>query len=400
MKNLFYVIIFSLTIGSCQNNAEQHPNHEDDHGHEHDDHGHDEHDHDDHDHSSKKTKDQQIKFSTQQAKNLDFAVEKVKLQNIHQVIHTSGQIEAMQGDEQIITATANGILLFNSDRTFIGKAITQNQNLCVISGGELVENNIESKFKVAKATYEKANSAFERGEKLIASKIIAQSEFEELKAAKEISKTEYLTLQSNFSNGGKLVQAPFTGYVKNILISEGQHVKTGDALMVISKNKKLIIKAEVSQKYFSDLPLIHSANFLTAYDNKVHDIRDFNGKLISYGKNVNSSSNYLPVYFEIDNKGKLLPGAFVEVYLKTKPIDDALAIPLSAIMEDFDSRYVFIRTAHETYEKKLVTLGVTNGALTQVLSGIKAGDWVVTKGAYQVKMSSVSSSIPSHGHSH
>ena len=69
-------------------------------------------------------------------------------------------------------------------------------------------------------------------------------------------------------------------------------------------------------------------------------------------------------------------------------------------MEDFDSRYVFIRTAHETYEKKLVTLGVTNGALTQVLSGIKAGDWVVTKGAYQVKMSSVSSSIPSHGHSH
>ncbi|MFT6746429.1 MAG: cobalt-zinc-cadmium efflux system membrane fusion protein [Glaciecola sp.] len=404
MKKLICIIVISLIITSCQNNPDHKKNHKLDHGHDHDNHGDEDHDnHAKHDHSSKKTKKTkttQINFSAKHTQNIDFAVEKVALKNIHQIINTSGQIEAMQGDEQIITAKTSGILLFNSDRTFIGKAVSKNQNLCVVSGEGLTNNNIESKYKIAKATYEKAISSFERGKKLVQSKIITQSDFEDLKAAKEISKTEYLTLQNNFSNGGKLVQAPFSGFVKNILIKEGQHVKSGDILMIISKNKKLIIKAEVSQKYFSDLPLIRSANFVTSYDKKVHDIQDFNGKLLSYGKNVNTSSNYLPVYFEIDNKGELLPGAFIEVYLKTRPIINVVTIPVSAIMEDYDNRFVFIRTAHETYEKRFVKLGVNNGQKVQVLSGIKQGDWVVTKGAYQIKMASASSSIPSHGHSH
>ena len=83
-----------------------------------------------------------------------------------------------------------------------------------------------------------------------------------------------------------------------------------------------------------------------------------------------------------------------------QPIKNILAVPLSAVMEDYENHFVFIRTSHETYEKRNVKLGISDGEKVQILMGVSEGEWVVCKGAYQIKMSSVSSNIPSHGHSH
>jgi len=401
MKKLFFPVITLLALFSCQNNSENNPSNE----HTHAEHAHEEQSehqhHDEHNHETPlNAKNKTINFTTEQSKTINFQVKNVKKQTIYDVIRTSGEIESMQGDEQIITAKSSGIVLFNIDKTLNGKAVSIGQNLCTLSGNGLTNDNIKSQFIIAKAKFEKAKTAYSRGLQLVVSKIISDAEFETLQTNLAITKTEYLTLQTDFSDGGKLVKAPFGGFIKNVLVAEGQFVKAGEPLMTVTKNKKLIIRADVSQKYYADLPHIQSANFVTAYDPIVHSIENFNGKLISFAKNIGSTSNYLPVYFEIDNKGKLLPGAFIEVFLKTKPVEGVLAVPLSAIMEDYENKYVYIRTSHENYEKKSVTLGINDGLKVQILSGIKEGDWVVTRGAYQVKMASTSSVIPSHGHSH
>ena len=54
----------------------------------------------------------------------------------------------------------------------------------------------------------------------------------------------------------------------------------------------------------------------------------------------------------------------------------------------------------EGYKKQEVTLGASNGKKVQILTGLKAGDRVVTKGAYQVKLASASNAIPAHSHEH
>lgn len=52
------------------------------------------------------------------------------------------------------------------------------------------------------------------------------------------------------------------------------------------------------------------------------------------------------------------------------------------------------------YKKQLVTLGADNGERVQILSGIKAGNKVVTQGAYQVKLAGATNAIPAHSHEH
>jgi multidrug efflux pump subunit AcrA (membrane-fusion protein) len=61
---------------------------------------------------------------------------------------------------------------------------------------------------------------------------------------------------------------------------------------------------------------------------------------------------------------------------------------------------VFVQIAGETFERRPVTLGARAGELVQIAEGVKPGERVVTKGAYLVRLASLSTSVPAHGHVH
>ena len=79
---------------------------------------------------------------------------------------------------------------------------------------------------------------------------------------------------------------------------------------------------------------------------------------------------------------------------------DVLALPVTALTEEQGLYFVYLQLDEEGYKKQEVTLGAGNGKEVQILTGLKAGDRVVTKGAYQVKLASASNAIPAHSHEH
>ena len=147
-------------------------------------------------------------------------------------------------------------------------------------------------------------------------------------------------------------------------------------------------------------PSIQSANFRTPYDNVTYKLSDLRGRLLSYGKASDTNSFYVPVTFEFDNKGAIIPGSFVEIYLLTAPMQNVISVPVSALIEEQGVYSVFVRVHEEAYKKVPVTLGADNGSEVQILSGLNAGDEVVTVGAYQIKLASASNAIPAHTHNH
>ena len=169
---------------------------------------------------------------------------------------------------------------------------------------------------------------------------------------------------------------------------------------MISKNRKLILQANVSQKYFNKLASITSASFKTVGDEQNCDTKMLNGKVISYGKSTNINSSFLPITFEIDNTGNLISGSVAEVYLKSTPIPKALVIPVSALMEELGIFYVYVQLGGESFQKREIKIRASDGEKVEVLSGIKEGERIVTKGAYQIKLSAASGKLPAHGHEH
>ncbi|HKR03948.1 MAG TPA: HlyD family efflux transporter periplasmic adaptor subunit, partial [Bacteroidia bacterium] len=179
-----------------------------------------------------------------------------------------------------------------------------------------------------------------------------------------------------------------------------QFVSAGTPLAAISKNKKLVLQANVSQKYFNKLSSISSANFKTTDSEKVFSTADLKGKIISYGKSASANSPFIPVTFEIDNTGNMIPGSVAEVYLKSFPVPGALVIPVSSLIEEQGNFFVYVQTGGESFQKREIKIGASDGLNVQLLSGVTEGERVVTKGAYQIKLSTASGTLPAHGHEH
>ena len=290
----------------------------------------------------------------------------------HHVIKTSGQILSAQGQESMVVAPMAGVVTFKRQLTE-GMAIKKGESLLTLTASNLAEGDPIAK---ARVNYETARTAYES------------------------ARIAYEGLSAHQTANGQQVAAPLGGYIKNLLVNEGDYVERGQPLASVTQDRKLYLRADVSEKHYPALRTLKSANFRPTSSTETFSLADLNGRLLSFGKASGANGNYLPVTFEFDNQGQVMPGLYCEVWLISSPIEGAIAVPTTALVEEQGSLFVFIQVDEEGYMKQLVTTGAHDGRQVQIVSGLHAGQRVVVEGAYQVKLASTSNAIPAHSHEH
>ena len=395
-------------------NHDDHEGHDhgDQEGHNHDEDSHEGHDHGDHeghdhgdesleenDHSDEENSHtDEISFTKEQAQMAGLTTESIAFGTFHQVIKTSGKIQASQGDEATLVATSNGIVSFINPSIAEGDYVKSGEVIITVSAKKILNGDPVEKAKIA---FETAENEMKRADELIGDKIISAKDYEQIKMRYETAKTTYQAQSANSSVNGVKIASPISGYIKNRLVAQGEYVSVGQSIATISQNQKLQLKAEVSEKNYKSLKNISNANFKTAYDNTLYKLSDLNGRLLSYGRTSGQQSFYVPITFEFDNIGDLIPGSFTEIYLIANPQNNVITAPVSSLTEEQGLYFAYIQVEEEIFKKQEVTLGQTDGERVHILSGLKEGDNVVTNGVYQVKLAATSSVMPEgHGHSH
>ncbi|MGH9659585.1 MAG: efflux RND transporter periplasmic adaptor subunit, partial [Bryobacteraceae bacterium] len=97
---------------------------------------------------------------------------------------------------------------------------------------------------------------------------------------------------------------------------------------------------------------------------------------------------------EVPNRdGRLKPQMFVTMQLPTANAREALVVPADAVQQIDDDTVVFVQTAGETFEKRVVETGMGTGGWVPVLAGLKSGERVVTDGAFMLKSKLKAASI-------
>ena len=221
------------------------------------------------------------------------------------------------------------------------------------------------------------------------------------------------------------------GFIKSLIVKSGDYVNVGDPIAVVTQNRRQQLVVDVPECAYRNMNDIRSANFKATGNDNVYKLSELNGKLISYSRTLPEGSAYLPATFEFDNVGDIIAGSFVEVYLLLKQKQNVITVPNTSLTEEQGLYYVYVKKhnhnheAHEDheheghdheaheghdhehkgkegiFEKREVKIGQTDGVRTEILSGLKAGECIVTEGAYQVKLAASSSAIPEgHNHNH
>ena len=336
----------------------------------------------------------EIILAPEKAKAAGVASMEIQPKSFRQVIKASGEVQAAQGNESTIVANVSGVVSFQRSVTE-GMQVGKGATIMTISASKLQDGDPAERARIA---YEAAKADFDRASRLVEIQIVSQKEFNAIKEKYENAKVAYEALSKNQTKNGVAVSAPMGGYIKNLLVKEGDYVTVGQPLATVTQNNRLFLRADVSERYYKYLNGITSANFKTPYDNQVYELKALNGKLLSYGKSAGSF--YVPVTFSFDNKGDIIPGSFVEIYLLSKQMENAMVLPVEALTEEQGLYFIYLQKCEESYKKQEVKLGASNGKEVQILSGVNPGDKVVVKGAYHVKLASASNALPAHSHEH
>ena len=444
MKKLFVIICIAIGLISCGNNVNRqqstdnshehqhsescshdhnHDHHNHDHDHDHN-HGHDhsahehqhsatcnhDHDHDhNHDHSAHSSQpaahshnhgDDAITFTVEQQNKIDFEVVETVSEPLYQIIRTSAQIVPSQEGEKILTATTSGIVSFENKDIVPGLDVKSGQTLFSIDNDNMADGSLAVRRQEIEAEYNKAKAEYERKQSLADDKIISESELLDAETEYLKAKKQYENMLQNYPNGKTLHRASITGSIKDILVPNNSYVEAGQPIMTLAQNGKLYLRADLQQKYYPILKDIKTANIKTP-DGTVYSLNDLSGRLISYGKTTDVSNPLIPITFEIKNNGSIIPGSFVEIFITAESDKMGIMLPNTAIVEEMGIYCVFVQTCVDSFEKRLITKGVTDGYNTQILAGLKAGEKVVSKGAINVKLAQGSAALDPHaGHVH
>lgn len=338
-----------------------------------------------------------VNFKKEQSWKTEFETALATSGNISETIKTSGELVPAPGDEITYTAIAAGKVKFNRNYALEGVSITKNKLVLTITPSG-IENNITAMYQQKKALFEKEKADYERAKQLLAKGYVSPQEYDVIKAEYITAKSYFETISRDYNPDGQLVRSTSKGYIKELYVAEGEYVEAGTKLFTIAKNKKILVRADVSQKYYSKLKNIESASFRSPHSTFFYDTDFLNGQKIAFGKTHSTSTHFIPVYFEINNEVDVLPGSFIEVILRSALKHSAVIIPREALVEEFGSFAVYVQTSAEYFEKREVRLGTFDGFSYEIIKGLKPGERVVTKGAYQVKMASMSDSAPAHTH--
>ncbi|MEZ5071827.1 MAG: efflux RND transporter periplasmic adaptor subunit [Bacteroidales bacterium] len=341
-----------------------------------------------------------VTFLKEQAWKSDFRVDPVQKEALTEVTPTSGELLPAPGKISSLSAPVRGVVHFVDPNLVQGGKVARGSHLFTIRGSDLPGENLELELARASTRLDESRQRYQRHALLEKNGAVSRRTLEESRTA-YVNDSLYRTDLARLGGPeGVRVSAAASGSIHELSVSEGMFIEAGTNLLTLSSDRFLLLRADLPQQFADRAADIASANFRLTYGDQTLAMEEFHGKHLSTGLSVAENNHYLPVYFELENDGRLMEGAFAEVYLLSAPSDSAVVIPNSALLEELGNLFVYVQVGGETYRKQIIRAGRTDGLRTEVLEGLHEGDRIVTRGPVLLKAASVVVGTAAHDHSH
>jgi len=178
------------------------------------------------------------------------------------------------------------------------------------------------------------------------------------------------------------ILAPVDGFVIEKNVVQGQMV---DAGMKLYRLADLGIVWVFAQVYEQDLPYVQLGQEATVKLASLPD-REFRGRVTYVYPSVDEKTRTARVRLEFENPGYFLkPGMFVSVQIASELEPSALLVPDSAVLRSGEKNTVFVALPGGKFEPRTVVLGPeSEHNMYEVISGLQAGERVVTSGQFML----------------
>ena len=353
-----------------------------------------------------------LSYAKEQQWALDFGTALVAPRQLRESLRVSAETQPRTGGEVAVIAPLSGRIV--AERTWtVGDTVEKDAELAGILPPRQPDADPASlQLAEAEATVllDQARRDRARADDLLAAGAVSTKRAEDARTAEATAQARLKAAKARLANyettrnaeaGGRasrfVIRAPIGGVISESDLTSGSNAEAGKVLARIVDTRSLFVTGAVPESEIPNLARLSGAAIEWGDAGETRPT----GRLVSMGKLVDRTARTVPVTYELDNRDQRF-AVHQSLYLRlllgaatARP-----AIPESAIVDDDGHPAVFVQLGGETFAKRAIKAGVSEGGFVEVLQGLSAGERIVTKGAYLIRLSSMSSAVPAHGHVH
>jgi len=251
-----------------------------------------------------------------------------------------------------------------------------------IAKGDIIavldSRDYEHTYKSAKASYQAAIASRERLSKLFKKQLATLSQLDSAVSQAENYKARMDTAALDVERC--TIRSPISGTVNRLFFEEGEYLNFSDKVSEILQTDKLKVKVGIPE---SDVDSVGKLEYFYV------EIDALNKKTVKatkhfLSKTTDSMARLYNLELVIDNaSGEILPDMFVRVDILKREVPNAIAVPLYSLISINDQNIVYITEDNTAYARK-VELGIQEGWLVEIKSGLKKGDRLIAVGQRDV----------------
>lgn len=357
-----------------------------------------------------------ITFLKETAWSTAFGTDVVAERELVPTLRTTGELQAAAGREARLTATAHGRVVLETPTPVLGAQVAAGQVLARIvpqvdNAGDRV--TLAAEARQARTELTATERELARAERLWAERTIPQKQLEDARTRVELARARLDATQGRLGQfdagasgrgGGRTafqIRSPLAGTLVAIHVASGQSVEDGELLFTVVDLSRVWLHADVFEPDVAKVEGAQRATFRVDGSDGAFAIAPPDGRVVTIGQLVDARTRTVPMIFELANPdGRLRIGSYATVWIETGAATQALAIPASAIIDDAGRKVAYVQVEGESFERRVLTLGIRSGDWVEVVAGVAKGEHVVTRGAYEIKLAASGGAVPEHGHAH
>lgn len=282
---------------------------------------------------------------------------------------------------------ASGTILANEEVTLMPEISGKVTYLNIHEGGQvnkgellakINDEDLQAQLKKSEVQFKMAQGTVDREKGLLEIKGISQEEFEAAQSQANAYKADMDYVKAQIMKTE--VRAPFNGVIGLKSISEGSYITPAVKIASIQQLDPVKLDFSVPEQYAD---VVHKDDELIFTINGIRE--KFHAKVFAIEPKIDYATRSVQIRAICPNKnGRIFPGAFAEIELQLKQINDAIMVPTEAIVPVLKGKKVFVCRGGKAESVKVET-GLRTASKVQILKGIEPGDSVITTGLMQVK---------------
>jgi RND family efflux transporter MFP subunit len=254
---------------------------------------------------------------------------------------------------------------------------------------DLTEESVQSESALAqsKATFEEAEKNLRRSEDLFGKGMISQQDLDAVRRTYEVAKSQYGAAASDVSvrRNYSVVRAPFDGVVSRKYTEAGELLLPGKQIVTLVNPNRVYVLATIDEVDVGRLSLGQPVTITVdafpgeKLSGKIKRI----SPIVSGGK-LETRTADVWIYFD-EKQPRIKPGMSADVEILVSTLQNVLAVPSQAVIEREGRKQVYIAGGSTlrpgdkaVAHLRPVEIGENNWSFTQIVSGIKPGEYVIT----------------------